>query len=50
MYGALESTLPWWIAGPILGFVIVSLLGLADNRFAFDCQGFARRAGGAACE
>lgn len=33
MHGALESTLPWWIAGPILGLVIVSLLGLANKRF-----------------
>jgi uncharacterized membrane protein YedE/YeeE len=33
MQGALESTLPWWIAGPILGLVIVSLLGLANKRF-----------------
>jgi hypothetical protein len=33
MHGALDSTLPWWIAGPILGLVIVSLLGLANKRF-----------------
>jgi uncharacterized membrane protein YedE/YeeE len=29
----LESTLPWWIAGPILGLVITALLGLANKRF-----------------
>jgi uncharacterized membrane protein YedE/YeeE len=29
----LDSTLPWWIAGPALGLVIVSLLGLANKRF-----------------
>ena len=33
MRSALESTLPWWIAGPVLGLVIVSLLGLANKRF-----------------
>ena len=33
MQGTLESTLPWWIAGPILGLVIVALLGLANKRF-----------------
>lgn len=33
MRGTLDSTLPWWIAGPILGLVIVSLLGLANKRF-----------------
>lgn len=33
MRSTLESTLPWWIAGPILGLVIVSLLGLANKRF-----------------
>lgn len=27
------STLPWWIAGPVLGVVIVTLLGLANKRF-----------------
>ena len=27
------STLPWWIAGPVLGLVIVTLLGLANKRF-----------------
>jgi uncharacterized membrane protein YedE/YeeE len=26
-------TLAWWIAGPILGLVIVALLGLANKRF-----------------
>jgi uncharacterized membrane protein YedE/YeeE len=29
----LDSTLAWWIAGPILGLVIVSFLGLANKRF-----------------
>ena len=29
----MHSTLAWWIAGPILGLVIVSLLGLANKRF-----------------
>jgi uncharacterized membrane protein YedE/YeeE len=29
----LHSTLPWWVAGPVLGLVIVSLLGLANRRF-----------------
>jgi hypothetical protein len=29
----LDSTLPWWIAGPILGLVIVSFLALANKRF-----------------
>jgi uncharacterized membrane protein YedE/YeeE len=33
MRGTLESTLPWWIAGPILGLVIVALLALANKRF-----------------
>lgn len=33
MKGTLESTLPWWAAGPMLGLVIVSLLGLANKRF-----------------
>src|SRR5579864_1935983 len=33
MRSTLESTLPWWIAGPVLGLVIVSLLGLANKRF-----------------
>lgn len=33
MRSTLESTLPWWIAGPALGLVIVSLLGLANKRF-----------------
>jgi uncharacterized membrane protein YedE/YeeE len=33
MRSAFESTLPWWIAGPILGLVIVALLGLANKRF-----------------
>jgi uncharacterized membrane protein YedE/YeeE len=29
----LHSTLPWWIAGPVLGLVITTLLGLANKRF-----------------
>jgi uncharacterized protein len=33
MRSMLESTLPWWVAGPVLGLVIVSLLGLANKRF-----------------
>jgi uncharacterized protein len=30
---SLDSTLPWWIAGPVLGLVIATLLGLANKRF-----------------
>jgi hypothetical protein len=33
MRTTLESTLPWWVAGPFLGLVIVTLLGLANKRF-----------------
>jgi hypothetical protein len=33
MRSTLESTLPWWIAGPGLGVVIISLLGLGNKRF-----------------
>jgi uncharacterized membrane protein YedE/YeeE len=33
MRTTLESTLPWWVAGPMLGLVIISLLGLANKRF-----------------
>jgi hypothetical protein len=33
MNGTLDITLPWWIAGPILGLVIIALLGLANKRF-----------------
>jgi hypothetical protein len=33
MRSALDSTLPWWVAGPVLGLVIISLLGLANKRF-----------------
>lgn len=33
MNSTLDSTLPWWIAGPILGLVIVALLGLGNKRF-----------------
>jgi len=29
----LDSTLAWWIAGPILGLVIVAFLALANKRF-----------------
>jgi uncharacterized protein len=30
---SLETPLPWWIAGPMLGLVIVAFLGLANKRF-----------------
>ena len=30
---ALETPLPWWIAGPVLGLVIVALLGVGNKRF-----------------
>jgi uncharacterized protein len=33
MRPTLDSTLAWWIAGPTIGLVIVSLLGLANKRF-----------------
>jgi uncharacterized protein len=33
MRTALESTLPWWIAGPVIGLVITALLALANKRF-----------------
>ena len=33
MEAILESTLPWWIAGPAIGLVIVALLALANKRF-----------------
>jgi uncharacterized membrane protein YedE/YeeE len=33
MRSTLESILPWWVAGPVLGLVITSLLGLANKRF-----------------
>jgi uncharacterized membrane protein YedE/YeeE len=33
MRGGFDSTLPWWVAGPALGLVFVSLLGLAGQRF-----------------
>jgi hypothetical protein len=29
----LDATLAWWVAGPILGLVIVSFLALANKRF-----------------
>jgi uncharacterized membrane protein YedE/YeeE len=33
MRATFESTLPWWIAGAVIGFVIVALLALANKRF-----------------
>jgi hypothetical protein len=33
MRGTLASALPWWIAGPALGLVIVGLLALGNKRF-----------------
>ena len=33
MRTTLDSTLTWWIAGPILGLVIISFLALANKRF-----------------
>jgi uncharacterized membrane protein YedE/YeeE len=33
MRSTFDSTLPWWIAGPIIGLVIVTLLALANKRF-----------------
>ena len=33
MRTTLDSTLAWWIAGPILGLVIVAFLALANKRF-----------------
>jgi uncharacterized membrane protein YedE/YeeE len=33
MQSGLDSTLPWFVAGPILGLVIVALLVLANKRF-----------------
>ena len=33
MRSTLESTLPWWIAGPVLGLMILALLGLGNKRF-----------------
>jgi uncharacterized membrane protein YedE/YeeE len=33
MKSTLDTTLAWWIAGPIIGLVIISLLGLANKRF-----------------
>jgi len=29
----LDSTLAWWIAGPVLGLVVVGFLALANKRF-----------------
>jgi hypothetical protein len=34
MRSTLDSTVPWGIAGPALGLVIVSLLGVANKRFS----------------
>lgn len=33
MRSTLDSTLPWWLAGPVIGLVIVCLLALANKRF-----------------
>lgn len=33
MRSTLDATLAWWVAGPILGLVIVSFLALANKRF-----------------
>ena len=33
MRSELESVLPWWVAGPVLGLVIIGLLGVANRRF-----------------
>jgi uncharacterized membrane protein YedE/YeeE len=33
MQGTFDSTLPWWVAGPVIGLVIVALLVLANKRF-----------------
>jgi uncharacterized membrane protein YedE/YeeE len=33
MQSTFESTLPWWVAGPTIGLVIVALLALANKRF-----------------
>ena len=33
MRTTLDSTLAWWIAGPILGLVILGFLALANKRF-----------------
>jgi uncharacterized membrane protein YedE/YeeE len=33
MRATFESTLPWWIAGPLIGVAIVALLALANKRF-----------------
>jgi uncharacterized protein len=33
MRSTLDTTLPWWIAGSLLGLVITSLLALANKRF-----------------
>jgi hypothetical protein len=30
---SLETTLPWWLAGPAIGALIVALLGLGNKRF-----------------
>jgi uncharacterized membrane protein YedE/YeeE len=33
MRGTLDSTLQWWLAGPVLGLVIITLLALGNRRF-----------------
>ena len=33
MESTFEQTLPWWVAGPVIGLVIVALLALANKRF-----------------
>ena len=33
MRATFESTLPWWIAGPLIGLVVTALLALANKRF-----------------
>jgi uncharacterized protein len=33
MQATFDSTLPWWVAGPVIGLVIVALLALANKRF-----------------
>lgn len=30
---SLQAPLPWWIAGPVLGLVIIAFLALANKRF-----------------
>jgi hypothetical protein len=33
MRGTFEAALPWWVAGPSIGLVIVAQLALANKRF-----------------